>query len=56
MVSEFRASDELQLTDPGTPYVYGHPIAPCAMADAKGNVSVVMVSFALILFVQFSKN
>ncbi|CZR69976.1 probable N-methylhydantoinase A/acetone carboxylase, beta subunit [Phialocephala subalpina] len=26
----------------GTPYVYGHPIAPCAMADAKGNVSVVM--------------
>jgi hypothetical protein len=28
----------------GTLYVYGHPIAPCAMADAKGNVSVVMVS------------
>jgi DUF917 family protein len=27
----------------GTPYVYGHPIAPCAMADAKGNISVVMV-------------
>ncbi|PQE11492.1 Hydantoinase oxoprolinase protein [Rutstroemia sp. NJR-2017a BBW] len=26
----------------GTPYVYGHPIAPCAMADAKGNVSVIM--------------
>ncbi|KUJ07642.1 DUF917-domain-containing protein [Mollisia scopiformis] len=26
----------------GTPYVYGHPIAPCAMADAKGNVSIVM--------------
>jgi hypothetical protein len=28
----------------GTPYVYGYPITPCAMADAKGNVSVVMVS------------
>jgi len=28
----------------GTPYVYGHPITPVAMADAKGNVSVVMVS------------
>ena len=26
----------------GTPYVYGHPIAPCAMADEKGNVSVIM--------------
>ena len=28
----------------GTPYVYGCPITPCAMADAKGNVSIVMVS------------
>jgi DUF917 family protein len=28
----------------GTPYVYGHPITPVAIADAKGNVSVVMVS------------
>jgi DUF917 family protein len=28
----------------GTPYVYGHPIAPCAMAGAKGNVSIVTVS------------
>ncbi|KAH8652639.1 hypothetical protein BGZ60DRAFT_533502 [Tricladium varicosporioides] len=28
----------------GTPYVYGHPITPCAMADAKGNVSIVMKS------------
>ncbi|PVH77600.1 DUF917-domain-containing protein [Cadophora sp. DSE1049] len=26
----------------GTPYVYGHPIAPCAMADAKGNISLIM--------------
>ncbi|KAK5957418.1 hypothetical protein OHC33_001792 [Knufia fluminis] len=25
-----------------TPYVYGHPVMPCCMADAKGNVSVVM--------------
>jgi hypothetical protein len=27
----------------GTPYVYGYPITPCAMTDAKGNVSIVMV-------------
>ncbi|KAJ5994127.1 hypothetical protein N7451_009851 [Penicillium sp. IBT 35674x] len=26
----------------GTPYVYGEPITPCAMADARGNTSVVM--------------
>ncbi|MCJ1244819.1 hypothetical protein MMC30_002019 [Trapelia coarctata] len=26
----------------GTPYVYGHPITPCAVTDPKGNVSVVM--------------
>ncbi|KAG9232628.1 hypothetical protein BJ875DRAFT_466290 [Amylocarpus encephaloides] len=26
----------------GTPYVYGHPIAPCTLADSKGNISVVM--------------
>ncbi|KAI1926920.1 hypothetical protein LOZ64_000052 [Ophidiomyces ophidiicola] len=26
----------------GTPYVYGHPITPCTLADANGNVSVVM--------------
>lgn len=26
----------------GTPYVYGERITPCAMADAKGNVSVVV--------------
>ncbi|KAI9730556.1 MAG: hypothetical protein M1834_005797 [Cirrosporium novae-zelandiae] len=26
----------------GTPYVYGQPITPCALADAKGNVSIVM--------------
>lgn len=25
-----------------TPYVYGHPVMPCAMADAKGNVSIVI--------------
>ncbi|WEW57074.1 hypothetical protein PRK78_002534 [Emydomyces testavorans] len=25
-----------------TPYVYGQPITPCTLADAKGNVSVVM--------------
>jgi hypothetical protein len=34
----------------GTPYVYGHPIAPCAMADAKGNVSIVMVSCVELYF------
>lgn len=28
----------------GTPYVYGEPITPCALADPKGNVAVVMVS------------
>lgn len=27
----------------GTPYVYGESITPCAMADAKGNVMLVMV-------------
>jgi hypothetical protein len=32
----------------GTPYVYGHPIAPCAVADAKGNVSIVMVSLQIL--------
>ncbi|OJJ65858.1 hypothetical protein ASPBRDRAFT_139274 [Aspergillus brasiliensis CBS 101740] len=26
----------------GTPYVYGHPITPCVVADAKGNVGVVL--------------
>ncbi|OKL60014.1 hypothetical protein UA08_04890 [Talaromyces atroroseus] len=26
----------------GTPYVYGHPITPCVLADAKQNVGVVM--------------
>ncbi|KMQ46943.1 hypothetical protein A7C99_7054 [Trichophyton rubrum] len=26
----------------GTPYVYGETISPCALADSKGNVSVVM--------------
>ncbi|KAF3482723.1 uncharacterized protein GIQ15_02047 [Arthroderma uncinatum] len=26
----------------GTPYVYGEPISPCVLADAKGNVSAVM--------------
>ncbi|CAL5868552.1 uncharacterized protein PFLUO_LOCUS2779 [Penicillium psychrofluorescens] len=26
----------------GTPYVYGEPITPCAIADGKGNVSVVL--------------
>ncbi|PYI09726.1 hydantoinase/oxoprolinase [Aspergillus sclerotiicarbonarius CBS 121057] len=26
----------------GTPYVYGHPITPCVIADAKGNVGVVL--------------
>lgn len=26
----------------GTPYVYGHPIVPCAVADGKGNAAVVM--------------
>lgn len=25
-------------------YVYGHPIAPCVLTDAHGNVSMVMVS------------
>ncbi|KAK5088066.1 hypothetical protein LTR05_002282 [Lithohypha guttulata] len=25
-----------------TPYVYGHPVMPVAMADAKGNVSIVV--------------
>ncbi|KAE8441773.1 hypothetical protein EG329_004331 [Mollisiaceae sp. DMI_Dod_QoI] len=35
-----RAQEPANLS--GTPYVYGHPIAPCAMADAKGNVSIVM--------------
>ena len=29
--------------NPGTPYVYGEPITPCAIADGKGNVSVVLV-------------
>lgn len=28
----------------GTPYVYGEPITPCALADGKGNASVVLVS------------
>ena len=32
----------------GTPYVYGYPITPCAMSDAKGNVSIVMVSSHLL--------
>lgn len=27
----------------GTPYVFGYSITPCAMADAKGNVSVIVV-------------
>ena len=27
----------------GTPYVYGEPITPCGMADAKGNVALIMV-------------
>ena len=26
----------------GTLYVYGHPIAPCVIADKKGNVSVII--------------
>ncbi|KAI2926413.1 hypothetical protein CBS63078_2339 [Aspergillus niger] len=26
----------------GTPYVYGHPITPCVVVDAKGNVGVVL--------------
>lgn len=25
-----------------TPYVYGHPVMPCAIADAKGNVGIVV--------------
>ena len=29
-------------------YVYGHPIAPCALTDAQGNVSVVMVGLQRI--------
>lgn len=30
--------------DTGTAYVYGEPITPCALADGKGNTSVVLVS------------
>lgn len=26
----------------GTPYLFGHPIMPCSIADAKGNVGVVV--------------
>jgi hypothetical protein len=33
----------------GTAYVYGHPITPCAVADAKGNCTVVMVCISLLL-------
>lgn len=35
------------------PYVYGNPITPCALADAQGNVSVIMVGHLskLCLFV-----
>lgn len=28
----------------GTMYIHGYPIAPCVIADAKGNCSVIMVS------------
>lgn len=27
--------------------VYGHPLTPCALSDARGNVSIVMVNMIL---------
>jgi DUF917 family protein len=33
----------------GTPYVYGHPVLPVAIADCKGNASLVLVRPSLLV-------
>lgn len=43
-----RWCDDLLTPHQGTLYIYGQPIAPCAIADGKGNTSIVMVNLEIL--------
>lgn len=40
---EVGANSYVILNSLGTAYVYGQEVTPCTLADAKGNIGVVMV-------------